>query len=65
VQGDARLISDITLVSKIAFNQRLGVFYCVYCCHLNQQNKEFASKQNFNNLMIKIYFPHTAQESLY
>jgi hypothetical protein len=26
---------------------------------LNQQNKEFASKQNFNNLMIKIYFLHT------
>jgi hypothetical protein len=23
---------------------------------LNQQNKKFASKQNFNNLMIKIYF---------
>jgi hypothetical protein len=28
---------------------------------LNQQNKEFASKQNFNNLMIKIYFYHKNQ----
>jgi hypothetical protein len=31
---------------------------------LNQQIKEFASKQNFNNLMIKIYFLHTSQEPI-
>jgi hypothetical protein len=30
----------------------------------NQQNKEFASKQNFNNLMIKIYFLHSSQEPI-
>jgi hypothetical protein len=38
---------------------RLGEFF------LNQQNKEFASKQNFNNLMIKIsiFFIHHKNQS--
>jgi hypothetical protein len=31
---------------------------------LNQQNKEFASKQNFNNLMTKcIFFIHHKKQS--
>jgi hypothetical protein len=31
---------------------------------LNRQNKEFLSKQNLNNLMIKMYFLHTSQEPI-
>jgi hypothetical protein len=34
----------------------LHFFYKIIYIFLNQQNKEFASKQNFNNLMIKMYF---------
>jgi hypothetical protein len=42
----------------------VDVFYKIIYIFLNQQNKEFASKQNFNNLMIEIYFLHTSQEPI-
>jgi hypothetical protein len=42
----------------------LHFFYKIIFFSLNQQNKEFASKQNFNILMIKIYFLHTSQEPI-